>query len=302
MNKQPKWIEMNKQVRSLLVLLILGVWAGLAGRACAASILPATGNTLMTDLVASQGIAFYGSSPYANSWFTNAVTTWTDAEGNNVFSYGTDTHNQPQYIAKALNGQPGLSFNWPGLHAILKYSTSSISNNLTSANLGNAFTCFLVTSGATNPIGAFDSAPNSASTFRFYNDAGNNGNCGVSIWNNSPTAPLTLNSNGTVVAVSFNATAGGGKRLLTVTTHSIVGGQLGTTVNSYTGTVTTGASVWVSPGIGGINGTGNSANLLIEELAVYQGNLSASDFKNVLASLDATYLGVRTKGTLICFK
>ena len=294
MNKQPKRIETNKQVRSLSVMLILGVWAGLAGQTYAASILPATGNTLMTDLVANQGTV-----AAAGNGFANGVSSWTDAQGNNVFFDNGNINNRPESITNALNGQPGLRFCHPGLGANLRYSTSITSNNLTSANLGNAFTFFLVTSGATNPVGAFESAPNQANLFRFNNAALS---LGVEIWDHNPAAPLTLNSNGTVVAISFNATAGGGKRLLIVTTHSIVSGQLVTASNSYTGTVNT-ASVWLNPALGSINNSGSTtANFTIEELAVYQGNLGASDFKNVLASLDATYLGVRKKGTVICFK
>ncbi len=269
------------QVRFASVLVAVSITAGLTmtpQRAFASILPPVSSGTLRMHLVADASNVTKDGS--------NLVSYWNDSASGSVNDFGTSGAAQPLWVSKGLAGLPVIRFD--GVNDQL-YSVDG--NNLSTANMGSAFTFFVTLSGGTgNPKSLFASNAGSANLFRF-----GSGNNQVEIWNQDPVVPVTYNTGGTVLAVRFSA----GypiKRNLDVLNLPIFSGTPTTT--SATGTQYGGSS-WRSDAVYYNVRIGYDPGYFagdIHEMVLYSGKLSDADRDAVAQAMQRSFM---PKGTVI---
>lgn len=194
----------------------------------------------------------------------SAVTSWADTS--NSVSFTPLIGTSPTLVSSGLNGKPVIRFNGAGNSLQAIWFPTGLSDN---------FTLFIVTAGATNPAGAFESHPGGANTARFY-DANE-----FELWSNSPDAPVTAHATGSVIAVRANTIP---SRSLSILEWS----EFGIVTTSDTNASTTAIS-WANPAIGEIYNNVRFFNGDIAEIVIYDDVLSDADFHAVAEALAFSY-------------
>lgn len=193
------------------------------------------------------------------------VGTWPDLSGNEWNATQPTSGKQPLYKTNTLNSQPSLRFD------------GANNDMLIAAGLDSAdrlpFTLMATVFEPTNLKGLFDSAPDTANMFRFYEDNE------VELHNNNPTIALQGIGGGCVITIT--AEYDGGNRLFTAHRST-------TQISQDTGG--TDPIVFASTRIGSIN-TGYdgwySGDIL--ELALWNTALSTADRETVIAYMETKY-------------
>lgn len=247
-------------MRPLFVLLLL---FAVAVPVEATTLPTVSSGTLKLHLSADTDVATSGS----------AVTSWADTGNGVSFTTATGLGTSPTLVNSGLNGKPVIRFN--GTSDSLQALWCNPCNDL-----GDSFTLFIVTAGATNPVGLFESHPGGGNTARFYHHATPNAEV-FELWHGAPVVPVTLHSSGSVVAIRANTSP---TRSLDILEWSEFGAVTTSGSNASTTTIS-----WANPAIGEIYNNVAFFNGDIAEVVIYDDVLSDADLHAVAEALAFSY-------------